>query len=54
MNNRNELISRLINVQNLITDVDIMSITGFMDDIELEKHVKRYEQKYLVSNDIED
>jgi hypothetical protein len=43
---RKQMIERLSKVQNhtLNHNVDIMTITGFMDDLEVHKHLLRNEQ----------
>lgn len=40
---KTELWAELVNLQNLIPNVDILTITGFMDDDDFEAHVKRYQ-----------
>ena len=44
---RQELIKRLTDIQNrpCNANIDIMTITGFMDLAELTAHVERYENK---------
>jgi hypothetical protein len=32
----------LVEIQNGMTHIDILTITGFMNDIQLEAHVARY------------
>lgn len=43
---RADLFTRLASVQNHATNihVDIMTITDFMDDVEMLRHVERYEK----------
>jgi hypothetical protein len=40
---KTELWAELVNLQNLIPNVDILTITGFMDDDAFKAHVKRYQ-----------
>ena len=40
---KTELWAELVNLQNLIPNVDILTITGFMDDDALKAHVARYQ-----------
>lgn len=43
--NREELMAQLIDLQNeLVTPIDILTITGFMSDEQLKQHVERYTQ----------
>ena len=46
---RREMIERLVNVQNAPGNehVDILTITGFMSDAEVAKHLAYYEAKEL-------
>jgi len=37
-----ELWAELVLIQNTMTYIDILTITGFMDDEQLEEHVARY------------
>jgi len=40
---KTELWAELVNLQNLIPNVDILTITGFMNDDDFKAHVKRYQ-----------
>jgi hypothetical protein len=35
----------LVSIQNSIGHIDILTITGFMDDVEFLKHLERYRNK---------
>ena len=34
----------LVKIQNTITHIDILTITGFMTDAQFKQHVERYKQ----------
>ena len=43
MTNREQLMTQLIELQNeLVSPIDILTITGFMTDEQLKQHVERY------------